>query len=169
MENSSTETFLKDLEERFSSEQKPKAASHLSQQEKLEELVRKSQRVLIKISAVFPLDLFPNQIVVDENHVNVINRRFFKEEYVNSILIKDIYEVIITSGPFFANMEIRIKGMITKPIVVSYLWKKEAEKVRRAIVGLIAASRANLDLSEVPISVLRKKMDELGKVASIHN
>ena len=46
---------------------------------------------------------------------------------------------------------------------VSYLWKRDAIKARRIILGLIAAKSEKLDLSKIPRDEVAFKLEEIGK------
>src|SRR5579864_8480677 len=80
------EQYLKDLT----------AKTH-KDKNKLDELMRKSNRSIISISSVFPWNFFPNTIDVEESRVTFIFRQLFASQS-HSVDIKDISNVFIESG-----------------------------------------------------------------------
>ena len=132
--------------------------------EKIDNLLKKPRRVLYKISSVFPFDLFPNELVINENQVNVIKRRFFLSEDIETVLIKDIQLVVVETAPFFASLDIEILKPLSKSIVIDYLWVDEALKARRIIQGLRAVEKEGIDIANQPVNELLKKLEIIGKV-----
>jgi hypothetical protein len=136
---------------------------------KLDNLVVKSRRVLFEANTVFPFDFFPDKIRIDENKVDMVYRHFFFEKHVVSILIGDINTVVLSSGVFFATIHIQLNKpkpaetdiYLGEPI--NYLWKKDAIKIRRIILGLVAVHQQKIDLSKVPTENLAYKIEEIGK------
>jgi hypothetical protein len=129
---------------------------------KLNRLIDQSHCVLLNISAVFPFDFFPDQVTIDENKVNIVERMFFWSEYIHSVMIKDIMNVVVQSGLFFATLQLIPIGHGDIPIEVRYLKRHDAIRARRIIQGLIAAKKANIDLTALPKKVLTEKIEELG-------
>lgn len=131
--------------------------------QKFKETVEHGQRVLFKTSAVFPFDLFPNQITVDINQVNVIIRIFFWAERRHSILIRDISDVLIDTGPFFATIKIIDFGFREDSIDIGFLKRGDAIRLRQIIQGLMVLSRQGIDLSHVSFDYICQEIEELGK------
>ncbi|MBI4226375.1 hypothetical protein HY612_04645 [Candidatus Roizmanbacteria bacterium] len=134
------------------------------ERKKIDKLLKKTQRVLYKISSVFPFDLFPNELVINENQVNVLKRRFFLSEDIETVLIKDIQLVIVETSPLFASLDIEILKPLSKSIVIDYLWVNEALKARRIIQGLRSIEKEGIDIANQPVDELLKKLEIIGKV-----
>jgi hypothetical protein len=140
--------------------------------QKLDDLIQRSEKVLLKISTVFPFDLFPNDIIVDENKVNIIKREFFWSEQIHSIMIREINDVIVESNPFFATLIILDEGYREQEIRVNYLWKSEAMKARRIIQGLMVSLKGlsspmlgSIENNHLSNQELVEKLETLGKAA----
>ena len=116
---------------------------------KLEKVAKMSGEVLLRVSAVFPFDLFPDEIVVDKNKISVIHRMFFSSEEIRSIPIDGIADVIVDSGPLFAAVRIVNTRFTHEPLVVQYLKKEDARKVQEVIQGLVLAQQKEIDLSRI--------------------
>lgn len=134
---------------------------------KLEELVEHSQKPLLKIKTVIPLNPFPTEVVVDINKVNIVLKEFFASENVHGVLIKDISDVVVECNPIFATLKIIDIGFTDNSIDVEYLRKKDAIKARKVIQGLVIAHKYGVDLSKIDDENLCDKVEELGSVNSI--
>jgi hypothetical protein len=126
-------------------------------------LVEKSQRVLIELSSVFPFDLFPDTITIDESKLNIIIRVFFFSETVHSIPIKSLKDISVETSIFFGTLKVIPDGYPGQPIIVKFLKKDEAIKARRIIQGLTVASREGIDITQIPNQELKNKIEDLGK------
>ncbi len=109
--------------------------------EVINKLIQRTNRVLIKVSSVFPFDFFPNDITVDENKVNVILRQFFFSKRVHSVVLDDITDVFVETGPLFATVKFIDKNFVENEIAVGFLKKAEAFRVRRIVQGLMLATQ----------------------------
>lgn len=107
----------------------------------------KKNRLLLKITSVFPLDLFPNELLIDENKISVFTKKFFFTEDIRCITYKDIQSIEIFAGPFFASLYIRVFGIPNDRIEIKNVFRPQALRARRLIQGLMEASKADIDLS----------------------
>lgn len=133
------------------------------QKQKFDQLVEKSRRILLKINSVFPFDFFPDEVTIDANQVMVINREFWGSERRHSIFIKNITDVFVDTGPFFATLKIVDRGYVENTIVVKFLKREEAKRARRIIQGLVIACSQDIDLSKLDESDLLHKVELLGR------
>ncbi len=140
---------------------------------KLDNLVLKSRRTLLEVTTVFPFDLFPDRVRIDENKVDIISYEFFFTKHLISILIKNINSATISTGVFFATLNLEVAGFVTgynvKPYPIQYLWKRDAIRARRIILGLIAAEKAKIDLAKISSKDLVFKIEEIGKTREFPN
>ena len=86
-------------------------------------LVEKSNRILASVTSLFPFDLFPNTINVEEGRITVIVRNFFFSSQVHSVDIKDISNIFINLAPFFAQLVIVSKTFSRNQIKINFLNK----------------------------------------------
>ena len=169
------EAYKKNLEKKAeeklnnSSENAKKQAKEEIQKEisnnerKLDVLVKKSSQVLLNVKSVFPFDLFPDNLTIDSNKVNVVTKAFFASGRVHSIYIEDVYDVFVEAGPIFATLKIVDKGFVENLVEVKYLKKNEAYKARRIIQGLVVAVKDKIDLAGLEGEDFARKIEELGK------
>ncbi len=135
--------------------------------QKLDKLINKSHKVLFEVNTVFPFDFFPDRIRIDENKVDLISHEFFYTKHLISILNKNINTATISTGVFFATLNLEVKGFVTgyevKPYPIKYLWKKDAIRARRIILGLVSIEKDKIDLAKVDTTHLISKIEEIGK------
>ncbi|HSW97429.1 MAG TPA: hypothetical protein VLF89_06400 [Candidatus Saccharimonadales bacterium] len=139
------------------------------QSEKFEKLIKKSERVLLRIKAVFPFEFFPDSVVIDETKINIIHRIFFWTAEIQSIPIQHIQDVEVDTSVLFATLKILPTGfsvvsMTENWVKVNYLWRRDALRARRIIAGLLIASREGIDLTKVDTVNFVKKIEGLGEV-----
>jgi hypothetical protein len=127
---------------------------------KLNELIRKSNRSIISISSVFPWNFFPNTIDVEESRVTFIFRQFFTSQS-HSVDIKDISNVFIESGFFFATLQVVSRTFIQNDIKIEYLKKKDAYRAKNIIEGLRTFVQNDINSSNYEIGDLVNKLKEL--------
>jgi hypothetical protein len=132
--------------------------------QKMEELIANSQKSLYKLATIFPLDLFPNKMVIELDHVNIHFRQFFSTGQMRSIPIQNIGEVIIEMSPLFTTLKI-IEGMIGTGVELDLkpVRRHEAIKAKRIIMGLMIANKERVELSDLNPEDVAKKVEELGK------
>lgn len=136
-----------------------KAAKKEVDRQKVEDLVKKSNRYIISISSIFPFTLFPNTINVEEGRVTFIFRQFMASQ-THGVDIKDISNVFISSTMFFATIQIVSRTFTQNEIKINYLNKKEAYKVTSVIEGLRTFANNNINTSNYGIGDLISKTEE---------
>lgn len=138
-------------------------------QSKLNDLLEKAGKILFEASAVWPFDFFPNKIIIDTHKMNIIFYEFFLSRRFHSISIKDISDIIVDTGPFFAVIKIVDAGFTENSIELRFFKKKDALKIRRLVQGLAIASKHEIDLSKVDTEALIEKIEELGSSNDYHS
>lgn len=117
-------------------------------------------RVVFRARAVFPFDLFPDELVIDEIKINIVAKNFFATEDVNHVLIKDVKNIEMHAVPFFAQLIIEDQsGNIYK---IGFLTKNIAYKAKRLILGLLIMAQRQVDTSKIEIPELIARAEELG-------
>lgn len=125
-------------------------------------LVKKSNRILVSISThQFPFDFFPDTLNVEEGRITIITRVFFLSSQVHSIDIKDISNIFINMGPFFAQLVIVSKTFRKNEIRIKALRKNEAIFARRVIEGLRIFDSKQIDTSVYTKEDLVVKLEQL--------
>lgn len=132
---------------------------------KLDTFIAHSSDLLYKVKAIFPFDLFPNEVRVDHNQVHVIMREFFFSASIYSIRIENIVEAVLDMGPFFATLHITDMSYGKNLITVKYLPKKQAKKLRRIIQGLMIVNKQNIDVKPLDNDELIVRLEQLGSAS----
>jgi|GEM_PF-1025382 len=127
-----------------------------------EEMVRKSNREVLSISTVFPWDLFPTIVRIQENKVSFIFHQFLTSQE-QDVDIKDISNTHIEQSFFFARLKIISDTFANEPVTIDRLKKKDAIRARMYIQGLQLFNKKNIDTSDYEIGELKQKLEDLQK------
>lgn len=129
------------------------------------EAIGDARDVLVRVTTVFPLSLFPDTITIDRTKLTITHRDFFKSADVLSICIEDILNVSAGVGPFFGSIKISTRFFDSaKPYTVDHFTRADALKIKRIAQGYIIAKQKEVDCSALSTKELTKLLDELGKV-----
>lgn len=134
------------------------------EEQKLNHIIESTGRELLRISTTFPFDLFPDQLVIDEDKVNIITKEFIGSEQIFTIPIKEIGDITVDIIPFFGTLKITDNRYKDAPISIKYFKKDDALKAGRIIQGLIKGMEKGIDFSKIDTSSLIKKLETLGKI-----
>lgn len=129
----------------------------------VENLIKKTNRILVSISAVFPFELFPDIINVEDGRITIINRHLLSSE-VHSVDIKDISNVFINTSIFFSQLVVISKTFEDNEVSIRNLKTKEAVFIRRIIEGLRVFAANKIETSNYSPQELIAKLEELSKV-----
>lgn len=103
-------------------------------------------RVLAKFKQVFPLNLFPSSIIVEELRIVHLKRFGPWAGEVNSIMATDIACVYASTGILLG--QIHIKSLTGGPeIYIDNLFTKDALAIRSMVEGIALASREGLKIN----------------------
>lgn len=126
----------------------------------VEDMVNNSNRVLLKISSVFPWDFFPSSIIAEDTRVTIVTRQLYSSQ-VHSVDIKNISNVFIDTGILFAELTIVSNTFAENEITVDRLRKKEAILMRRIIEGLRMFVSKDIDTTGYTVKELVAKLKQL--------
>lgn len=129
----------------------------------IEDLVRKSNRIILSISShAFPVELFPNTINIEEGRITIIYRHFLSSK-IHSIDIRNISNIFINRTFLFSQLVIISKTYEENEIRVKNLRTSEAIYARRIIEGLRTFENKQIDTSHYSIRDLIGKLEQLSK------
>ncbi|MBI4066913.1 hypothetical protein HY407_00890 [Candidatus Gottesmanbacteria bacterium] len=129
----------------------------------LDSTVDKTHHILFKTSTLFPFDLFPDTITIDEIKVNITRKEFFSSEQIQSILIDNISDVEVETAPILATLVITHIGYRVNPVAIKNLKRADAIRAKRIIQGLIILRSEKIDTSSYTTPILRQRLVELGR------
>jgi hypothetical protein len=127
--------------------------------------VGKKPRVLYTLSSTFPFDVFPDTIVIDEEKITIIYRRFFYERNVQSLYYYTLMSATSESGLFFAtlNFELAMGLMDEEPQSVRFLGKNQADYARKLITGMIRLHQSKeVNFQELSVEEICKAASNSG-------
>jgi len=123
--------------------------------------VKKSNRILYSISShAFPIDLFPDTLVIEEGRVNIVTRELFTSQ-VYSVDIRNISNVLINTSLFFSQLVIISKTYEENEIEIRNLRQSEAIYARRIIEGLRTFENQKISTSSYSKEELLQKLQQL--------
>lgn len=130
---------------------------------KLKRMVEHSHEILARRNSVFPLDLFPDRVLVDRTKVTLIRRDFFWSQNVVSMQIEDILNISASTGPFFGSLSISIRVMNSVDhFEIQYLWREDAVFLKHLIHGYTIAKHSEIDTDSLKKDELVNMLCELG-------
>lgn len=111
-------------------------------------------------SHAFPVDFFPNTLVVEEDRVTIVTREFLSSQ-VHSVDIKNIANILINTTLFFSQLVIISKTFEENEVTIRNLRTNEAIYVRRIIEGLRLLSTKQINTSVYSTDELISTLEEL--------
>jgi hypothetical protein len=98
---------------------------------------------LLSINAIFPFDLFPDQVLVDADKVTIINRNAFGTQQISSVLIENISHVDVFTGILTATLNITDSSNFREPLYITAhnLSISDALKARKLLQELITSKK----------------------------
>jgi hypothetical protein len=139
----------------------------ITEERKLDNLITNSHKVLFKCSAVFPFDLFPDELSIESTQVNVKRKVFFLTAQSSSVPVKNISDVILSTSIFFSSIRVVDQYFAQNSIDVSFLKKDDALKVKKIIQGLVIAVKEDVDPSRITPNHLVNRAEKLGEMQAI--
>ena len=127
---------------------------------KLGKMIASADEFCFCIKTHMPLDLFPDELMVDIHKVTYMDIRILSKDVI-SIPIKDIGKVEVTNDILFASMEIQNSSQTTI-INLSWLWKDDSRQVQAMIQGLIIAYKNDIHLEDLTPNEILEKIEPLG-------
>ena len=120
-------------------------------------------RLLARFRQVFPLALFPGELILEELRLVWIRRYGPWANDVISIMATDIACVNASSGPFFG--QIHIKSLTGGPeIFVDNLTRGDVYRIRSLVEGIALASREGLKIQAGSLEAERESLLRAGSI-----
>lgn len=120
-------------------------------------------RILYRTKQVFPIILFPSELIVEELRIICIRQMGPWQSDVISIMATDIASVNASSGLFFGH--IHIKSLTGGPeILVESLHRKDVYRVRSLVEGIAMSAREGLKVPIDTIEAERQGLYQAGEV-----
>lgn len=112
------------------------------------EVVKKSNKIIFSISSVFPFDLFPDTLTIQENKVKIIFHHFPMSYQIHAVLFRDITDVVVDTHLFLSTLTMIDSSNYRFPIEISVrnLQIDDALRARDIIQDLVAAQRQRITI-----------------------
>jgi hypothetical protein len=131
------------------------------QLKKIEQLIANKKK-LYQIFSFFPLQLAPDQLIIDTQKVTIIYNQFLGDRFSETILLDQIGDVDLELGFLFGSLNILSLRHEKKWIKISQLKRDEVLRAKRIIEGLIIAKKEGISLDNSDPDLV----DELEKLGS---
>lgn len=120
-------------------------------------------RVLAKFKQIFPLVMFPDEIIIEELRIIWVHRDAPWADEVISIMATDIASIDASAGPFFGR--VLIKNLTGGPeIFVDNLFRSDVYKIRCLVEGITLTARAGLRVEDDDLNSKIKHLASAGSV-----
>ena len=120
-------------------------------------------RILFRTKQVFPITLFPSQLIVEELRIICIKQMGPWTSEIPSIMATDIASVNASSGLFFGL--VHIKSLTGGPeILVDNLPRHDVYNVRSLVEGIAMSAREGLKVSGDTLEAERQILYKAGEV-----
>lgn len=133
----------------------------------LKQMVYQSKEIIARVQTIFPLTLFPDDIILDRTKITIIKRNFFWSANVISIRIEDVLNVSSSVGPFFGSVSISSRVMNSVDhFEVDRLWRSDAIEIKKLIQGYMIAKHSDVVLEDLSVEELVATLEDLGDDSS---
>jgi ketosteroid isomerase-like protein len=150
-----------------STERAPQAQSVEQTMKRLRRAVGRADEVIATATTVFPFTLFPDKITIDREKITIAHRFFFRVSETISLRIEDVLHVAADVGPFFGSLRLTSRffdnNAQQQPYRVNYLWREDAQRLKRILQGYLIARKNNIDCAKLSTKQLRESLDKLGQ------
>lgn len=130
-------------------------------------------KTLYLVESVWPLKFFPCKLSVEEGGITVIRTTFFKVASTETILIQDLFSIVLNTGPVFASIDIQRRTSIdgaSQILEVSYLPKAKAIIAKQIIDGLLLEHAGTIKVpKDLPIETRREILITAGQNKQIEH
>lgn len=134
----------------------------------LKKMVYQSKEMIARVQTIFPLTLFPDDIILDRTKITIIKRNFFWSADVISIRIEDVLNVSSSVGPFFGSVSISSRVMNSVDhFEVDRLWRSDAIEIKKLIQGYMIAKHSEVAIDDLPVEELVAMLEDLGDDSSM--
>lgn len=113
----------------------------LKKLEKNENHLENPEKTILKVKAVFPFQLFPDELIVYPTDVRKISHYGPGMEGIEEYDLHEISRVEVGTAPFFAQLRIVPSRAMGQPLVIDHLKREDAIKVQRVLEEMMEKAR----------------------------
>lgn len=112
----------------------------VKKEEKKEPPKEEPTGLIQKIKAVFPFQLFPDELLVFKHKLTLITRLGPGMGLERDMLLRDVAMIEADCGPIFGQLVVTPKLRTEEPMIITRLFRKEAIKAREIIEEILEKS-----------------------------
>ncbi|OGD92336.1 hypothetical protein A2697_02275 [Candidatus Curtissbacteria bacterium RIFCSPHIGHO2_01_FULL_41_44] len=122
-------------------------------------------RVLGRFRQIFPITLFPGELIVEELRIVYVQKNGPWANNVISIMSTDIACVNASSGPFFGL--VHIQSLTGGPeILIEHLLRQNVYKIRSLVEGIALAAREGLKIEAANLEEEKQNLLRAGSIVT---
>lgn len=122
-----------------------------------------SSRILFRAKQVFPMNLFPSELIVEELRIVCLKQLGPWQSAILSTMATDIASVNASSGMFFGH--IHIKSLTGGPeIMVDSLKRGDVFRIRSLVEGIAMSAREGLSVQGTDLETEKESLYRAGAV-----
>lgn len=92
--------------------------------------------------SVFPFQLFPDTIKLDEEKLTIIRRGFLTKEII-PIKLPDLLNIEIHEAPIFCTVEVVAKFVTARHEKIAYVHKRDGQELQKRCLELLVEKSTN--------------------------
>lgn len=120
-------------------------------------------RILGRFRQIFPLTLFPDELIIEELRIVHFQRNGPWSQRINSIMATDIACVNASAGPFFGH--VHIQSLTGGPqIMLDDLTRGDVFRIRSLVEGIALAAREGLKIATADLQAEKASLISAGSV-----
>ena len=104
---------------------------------KKEEKVIEDPEIVLTIKSFFPFELFPDEMVIKNDKVTLINRTLPGTSMVRDMHMHDIAQAEADCGPIFGHLHVYSKLRTEEPLLIERVKRKDVLRAREIIENLL--------------------------------
>lgn len=111
--------------------------------------VDKKNGCLYNFTSVFPLELFPDRVILDKLKITIIKRGFLLRRRIITLPLTDTVNVRINAGPLTSQLEIADSSVKEIPVRVQHVNNNDALQFQQLVEGIVIGIRQGVNLREM--------------------
>ncbi|MDQ5951075.1 MAG: hypothetical protein QG639_352 [Patescibacteria group bacterium] len=117
--------------------------------------IDRDNEFLFKFTSVFPLDLFPDEVIVDKLKITIVKRDFFFSKRIITFPMTGTIQVQLFRGPITSKVHIDDTSTIHQdPIPIKNVWLNDALLFHDLVQGMVIGIKQGVNL----MSMSRKEI-----------
>lgn len=96
--------------------------------------------MVFKCSSVWPFQLWPDTIKLDDEQVTITKRGFLTRTVI-PIKLSDLLNVIVYEAPFFCTVEVVYKYVTAEHEKIAYIWNKDGRQLQHYCMAIIERNK----------------------------